>query len=144
MSFRLSNGHVWFTIMLGLFGAITTVSAQQTHIDKQATLNGEILFSAKPANCVALHQGRQCYAKVSLQWNAPNVGDFCIHEKVSGKKLQCWESSNGNNVQFEFESSSKIEYQLKSNENNRVLAETAINVSWVHKASPRKRRWRLF
>ncbi len=144
MYFKLSNGYVWFTLLLVFFSSITTISAQQIQSNKQATLTTAVVFSAKPANCVALHQGRQCYAKVSLQWNTPSVGDFCIYEKISSKVLQCWKGSRGNNVQFEFESSSKVEYQLVEIDNDKVLAETAINVSWVHKASPRKRRWRLF
>ncbi|MDO6444454.1 DUF3019 domain-containing protein [Colwellia sp. 1_MG-2023] len=148
MSSKLGNGTAWLKFkligsLLGLF-CVSELNAQDNSQIAQSTTASEIIFTAKPANCVALHQGRKCYASVSLQWQAPQQGNFCIYQKMSNKVIQCWKNSNGSQVQFEFESSTKLEYQLVAIEKNHVLAETAIDVSWVHKASPRKRRWRLF
>lgn len=154
MYFKLGNGTAWLIFkLIGSFFCLFSVSEvcaqesnqmNQTSQTVQSTSASEINFTAKPANCVALHQGRKCYARVTLQWQVPQQGNFCIYQKVSNKVIQCWENSNGNQIQFEFESSVKLEYQLVAIEKNRVLAETAIDVSWVHKATPRKRRWRLF
>jgi hypothetical protein len=151
MFFKLGNGTAWLRFkligsILCLFSASEVFAQENSQVNQtvQSIPDNEITFTAKPANCVALHQGRKCYARVSLQWQVPQQGNFCIYQKVSNKVIQCWKGSNGNQVQFEFESSVKLEYQLVAIEKNRVLAETAIDVSWVHKATPRKRRWRLF
>ncbi len=107
-------------------------------------LHAQAMFAAKPANCVALRQGRKCYAKVSLIWQTAIKGDFCVYQKTNNKLLQCWHNSQGNQVTFEFESSENIAYQLIASEQKEVIAETSVDVSWVHNATPRKRRWRLF
>lgn len=144
MSFKLGNGYAWLMTLLSVCFLSYSASAQQAQLNSQMQLVAEVDFSAKPANCVALHQGRKCYALVSLNWQVAHVGDFCIYEKVSNIVLQCWKNSTGDQIKVEFESSGKIEYQLVAIENNIVIAEASIDVSWVHKASPRKRRWRLF
>jgi regulatory protein YycH of two-component signal transduction system YycFG len=60
------------------------------------------------------------------------------------QNIKCWKSSNGNEIIFNFESNKKIEFQLISSKDKQVIAETAVEVSWVHEATPRKRRWRIF
>ncbi len=146
MYFKTSNGLAWFIGYLFLtFISFTVTAQQQTEIlTTNAKLQPEILFTVTPANCVALHQGRKCFAKISLSWQVNTPGDFCIYQKIKNKVIQCWKNSSGSNAQFEFESSEKIEYQLVTVNKNEVLAETVVEVSWVHSATPRKRRWRLF
>ena len=107
-------------------------------------------FSVQPANCIALRHGRTCYANVTLSWASPIKQDYCIYIKQSTSKLlqmqsvKCWKNSNGDQVMYNFESNKKLEFQLMSMTDNQVVAETAVAVSWVHKATPRKRRWRIF
>ena len=143
---KASKGHAWFIGYLGLIFITFNVTAQQQ--TKLENTNAEPLpkveLTVTPANCVALHQGRKCFAKVSLSWQVKTPGDFCIYQKVQNKVIQCWKNSRGSNTQFEFESSEKIEYQLVTVNRSEVLAETVVEVSWVHNATPRKRRWRLF
>ncbi|MCO4798616.1 MAG: DUF3019 domain-containing protein [Colwelliaceae bacterium] len=143
MYFKLGNGTAWLKlVILSVFILMTTNTIAQEN--NQNILTSTTTLSATPANCVALHQGRKCYASVYLLWQVPQQGDFCIYQKVSNKIIQCWKNSKGSQVLFEFESSEKLEYQLVSIDKNIVLAETSVDVSWVHKATPRKRRWRLF
>jgi len=141
MYFKLGKGIAWLLTVL-LFSITGKVFAQQkTPI---VTLTSDIAFTAKPANCVALHQGRKCYATVSLSWQTSQAGNYCLYQKAGNKMMKCWVNSRESQFKFEFESSGKLEYQLIAIKQNKVLAETFIDVSWVHKASPRKRRWRLF
>ncbi|WP_284243712.1 DUF3019 domain-containing protein [Thalassotalea insulae] len=121
---------------------MTVIASQEALQDR--TNKTKVNFQAKPANCVALRQGRTCFATVSLSWHTANRGHFCIYEKASNKVMQCWNNSQGNTLQFEFESNEKIAYQLRATEQNIIIAETSVDVSWVHKATVRKRRWRLF
>jgi hypothetical protein len=151
MFFKLGNGTAWLRfkwlssiICILVASKVIAQEDKQTQLTAQLTPTSNIIFSAKPANCVALHQGRTCYATVAIQWQTPVKGNFCLYQKTTNKVLQCWQNSQGNQIQFEFESNVKHEYQLIAEETKRIIAETAVNVSWVHKATPRKRRWRLF
>ncbi|WP_281560751.1 DUF3019 domain-containing protein [Thalassomonas sp. RHCl1] len=102
------------------------------------------VLSVQPATCVALHQGRTCFAQLSLNWQSTGAGDFCIYLKDSKQPVRCWQNSRGNLTSFEFESNKKVVFQLIEQGKNHVVAETSVDVSWVHKAAPRKRRWRIF
>jgi len=102
------------------------------------------IFTVQPATCVALHQGRTCFAQLSLNWKTTGAGNFCIYLKDSKQPLHCWQNSRGNLLNFEFESDKKVVFQLIEQGQKQIVAETSVDVSWVHKAAPRKRRWRLF
>jgi hypothetical protein len=159
MYFKLSNGHAkrWL-ISVCFFTSIqpslaaelqNEKSAVQANKTAQLTL-GKIDFSAQPSSCIALRHGRTCYANVTLNWVSATKQDYCIYikplqaKKSQEKSVKCWKNSQGNQVVFNFESNQKVEFQLMSSKDNKVIAETAVEVSWVHKATPRKRRWRLF
>ncbi|WP_076417063.1 DUF3019 domain-containing protein [Colwellia sp. UCD-KL20] len=136
---KLSNGAAFPSIIL-IMCLLPKVSFAQQQPEQR------VLFRVKPAMCVALNQGRTCYAQVNIQWSALLNNDFCIVQKKSTQPQQtikCWKNSKGNSFSFEFESSESLTYQLINN-NNEPLAEATVDVSWVHKKSPRKRRWRLF
>ncbi len=135
MSFKLSKG-----IASLLFIALNLITPFS--YAAEVTPNN-IIFTAQPTMCVALTQGRTCYANVTIEWNTVKEGDFCILQKASNKQLKCWQQTQGKIFSFEFESNKSITYQLIK-DNNELVAETTINVTWVHKKSPRKRRWRLF
>jgi hypothetical protein len=145
MYFKLGKGTAWLFGLWCCLSFMQQVHAQQADELKEVTLpQPQVQFSATPGNCIALHQGRKCFARVALFWQTSTSGNFCIYQKIQNKVIQCWKNSRGSTTQFEFESSEKLEYQLVSIDQNRVLAETVIEVSWVHKATARKRRWRLF
>ncbi|WDE05987.1 DUF3019 domain-containing protein [Thalassomonas viridans] len=120
-----------------------TASAAMEPAPKAATGTQPVL-SVQPATCVALHQGRTCFAQLSLNWQTSGAGDFCIYLKDDKQPVRCWQNSQGNLLSFEFESNKKVVFQLIEQGKQHVVAETSVDVSWVHKAAPRKRRWRLF
>lgn len=138
MYFNLGNGAAWFIVFFTLFTGFK-VNAEAT-TSTQANPH----FAAQPSNCVTLHQGRACFAKVMINWRVTHPGNYCILNKQNGQTLQCWRNLKQSQWIFEFQSDEKIEYQLVAADSQEVLAETEITVSWVHKATPRKRRWRLF
>ena len=144
MYFKLGKGIAWLVSIKCLLLVSGVALAKQTQKIEKSLPISEISFTAQPANCVSLRQGRKCYASVSFIWHAPNKGNFCIFQKNTKTVIQCWKNSRSNQVLFEFESEETREYQLINTEDNRVFAETSIDVSWVHKQTPRKRRWRLF
>jgi hypothetical protein len=136
MYFKLSKGFA----LLGVFVLVGITSSSVN--SAELTVEPQQLI-AQPALCVALHQGRKCFAKVTFTWSAVSVGDFCLYQKIPRRKVKCWQQSKGNHTLLEFASSEKLTFQL-IDQKNIPVAETLIDVSWVHKATPRKRRWRLF
>ncbi len=112
------------------------------------TVSTEINFSAQPQQCVTLHQGRDCFATILIQWQRPTSQTICLFhvnkkQATSKKQLMCWPESKAGQANIEFESSDNLTYQLRTQLDDRLLAETEIIVSWLHK-NTRRRRWRLF
>ncbi|GEK08399.1 DUF3019 domain-containing protein [Pseudoalteromonas sp. McH1-7] len=102
------------------------------------------ILHAVPSKCVALNQGRTCYADVKVTVNAPSEGDYCIRESLSKKILQCWAKADTFKYELDFSSDESLSYELISKKSRDVLAVTTIEVNWVHKVKTKKRRWRLF
>lgn len=119
----------------------TAHAANEEHL---ATIEVTSGLSALPAKCITLTQGRQCFATVTLRWHAPVKGNYCIYQVGQNKALDCWYNQQQNTTTFEFQSSKTLQYKLVAYDQEQTIAYTHIEVSWVHKASPRKRRWRLF
>jgi len=100
------------------------------------------VLTAQPTSCITLHQGRECFTNITIHWQGIDIDDYCLYQEK--KMLRCWQKSNHNKTSFTFESSENITFYLVKRNTDVVLAETTITVGWVHKATPRKRRWRLF
>jgi hypothetical protein len=139
------KGLVTITVLIML---LPSIAVAQSAKDSATLSLSQSHFSAQPSNCIALRHGRTCYANVILRWSNPIRQDYCLyikHQKPAQlTTLKCWKNSKGNQFTFNFESNKKIEFQLLSSIDKRVVAEAVVEVSWVHKATPRKRRWRIF
>jgi hypothetical protein len=146
MFFKFGKGFAVLSFYLLLLPSLQAEESRLIERKSEADnlIDNPVTFSAQPAMCVSLHQGRTCYASVSLQWSIEQNSNICIVDKQQRKKLKCWKNSRYNQLMFEFESNKKIEFQLINADTEQVIAETVIEVSWVHKATLRKRRWRLF
>ncbi|MDO6427156.1 DUF3019 domain-containing protein [Thalassotalea sp. 1_MG-2023] len=136
MFFNYRKGIAGFVLIILL--TVSTYSLAQEALDESITL------TATPNNCVTLRQGRTCYAQVIIAWQSNVKGDYCLRHKTTGKSMKCWQKSQKGQWTFEFQGSETTDYQLVSLNKIKVIAKTSINVSWVHKTTPRKRRWRLF
>jgi hypothetical protein len=136
MYFKFSKGIALLGVLVLGGIASSTVNSAELAISPQQLI-------AQPALCVTLHEGRKCFTTIKLTWSVVTVGDFCLYQKVPRRKVKCWQQSKGNHTLLEFASSEKLTFQL-IDQKNVPVAETLIDVSWVHKATPRKRRWRLF
>lgn len=119
--------------------------AVQVNANEVKTVNSaEVTFTALPEQCVTLRQGRDCFATVELQWQSSDKQSFCLYQEGKNKQLGCWQNNNKVQIKIEFESNKSINYQLRTVSDNKVIAETKVEVSWQHKNTTRKRRWRLF
>ncbi|MCP4988113.1 MAG: DUF3019 domain-containing protein [Colwellia sp.] len=113
--------------------------------DENKTLaSTKVDFTALPEQCVTLRQGRACFATVELKWQSVSKQSFCLYQEGKEKQLGCWQNNNNIQVKVEFESNKSVKYQLRTKSTDKVIAETQVEVSWQHKSTSRKRRWRLF
>jgi len=140
---------MYFSVCKGIANSLLLISLlafsdSAAAAEKKPTLTASVQFSAKPSQCVALHEGRTCYAQITLSWQINDNGDYCVFEKSKKRLIACWQKGLINEAKFDFESNEKVEFILIKKGETQPLAETFVDVSWVHKASPRKRRWRLF
>lgn len=127
-------------LLLSSLLTISSVSAKESEILKSTQVD----FSAMPEQCVTLRQGRACFATVELQWHSAAKQSFCLYQEGKKKQLGCWQNNNDVQIKIEFESNKSIKYQLRTVTDDKVIAETQVEVSWQHKNTSRKRRWRLF
>lgn len=114
-----------------------------------AALPASMAFSVQPQQCVTLRQGRDCFATITIQWQKPTVQDLCLYQintKQTNiqKQLICWPKSNKGQTSVAFESSDNLTYQLRTLKDQKLIAEAQVVVSWVHKNTKKRRRWRLF
>lgn len=104
-------------------------------------------LQAQPNKCVALNQGRECFAKMMINWRMENTSDYCLVIKYfDGKRdeLKCWQQKRFGQMAYEFQSVGDAQFLLTRSVDNKTVASTDIQISWLYKASARKRRWRLF
>jgi len=130
-------------VFISISGLISSASA-----DDKATLSTKIAFSVQPQQCVTLRQGRDCFATINLQWQKSTELSLCLYQinqqSDNKQQVKCWQKSRQGQTSIAFESSGNITYQLRSIKDDHLLAETEIVVSWLHKNTIRRRRWRLF
>ena len=143
MYFNLGKGFTLsFTALLFTLSYKPTIA--MANVDEKKPEIKAISFTAHPAQCVTLRQGRNCFHDIKLQWQAPLQQEVCLVQAGQQKKLKCWKNRGYGDMVIEFESNESITYQLRRLSDNKIIAQTQIKVSWQHKSSARKRRWRLF
>jgi hypothetical protein len=123
----------WICLLL-IFPAIS--SAKTT--DKMAPL------IALPDTCVALREGRNCYADVTLSWQQPTIGNYCLRDATSKYIMQCWLKQQQGVFEYTFDSQQSISFELFDSNTAQVIATTEVKLQWVYQNRQKKRRWRLF
>jgi hypothetical protein len=130
-------------VLLLLFFSLSFLNIVQA--EEVTTLKSEqVDFTALPEQCVTLRQGRACFATVELQWHSDAKQSFCLYQEGEKKQLGCWQNNDNVQIKIEFESNKSVKYQLRALSDDKIIAETKVEVSWQHKSTSRKRRWRLF
>jgi hypothetical protein len=127
------------------FIAFTPISAAQ----EKLAIADTIEFRVQPQQCVTLRQGRDCFATITMQWQKPIEQSLCLYQvnkkqNDSKRQLRCWKKNLQGQAVIEFESSDNLTYQLRTQQGDHLVAETEIVVSWLHKNTTKRRRWRLF
>lgn len=123
----------WICLLL-VFPTITSAKAA----DKAAPL------VALPDTCVALREGRNCYADVTLTWQLPTMGNYCLRDATSKYIMQCWLKQQNGMFEYTFDSQQSISFELFDSNTAQVMGSTEVKLQWVYQNRQKKRRWRLF
>ena len=128
--------------------AFSIQAAEQARISEKSSIDENLQprfeFKALPEQCVTLRQGRDCFAEINIHWQSHSKKTLCLYQKGLEQHIKCWYNNDSANITIEFISNKNVDYQLRSLSDNKLIAETQVKVSWLHKSSARKRRWRLF
>lgn len=140
---RVCKGFALLTCLL--FSFISIFAQAQNPLVKAA----ELSFNVQPQQCVTLRQGRDCFASIKIYWQTNTEQAIClyqIHKKKPNnqEKVICWAKNHSGRANVAFESNNNVTYQLRTLEENRLMAEKEVVVSWLHTDTTRRRRWRLF
>lgn len=105
---------------------------------------------AQPNKCVALTQGRECFAQITLTWQTPHTGDYCLVQESQdaqvprGQVLKCWNAASNGQFLFDMQSAQNVVIVLREKNHQETIGRSVIQVSWLYQSNSRKRRWRLF
>ena len=127
----------YFIIAFGLSASLH--AQEQQSVDSKANA-----LVALPDTCVALREGRSCYADVDISWQQQSIGNYCLRNEQSKHIIQCWLMQQKGLFRYEFDSAETIGFELINSDNGKVVATTEIQLQWVYKNRQKKRRWRLF
>lgn len=132
------------TLLLGVLSSSATALDVEIADESSKFESNQPLFELSPSKCVALNEGRTCFADVSFIFRLPAKGEYCLRELGQVTPIGCWKAVETVNYLHSFANSSSTTYELIDRLKGDVLATQTIEVNWVHKIQTKKRRWRLF
>lgn len=130
MYFRLTR------VLFALWLFVPPVQAEQTQ--------NEPILTFTPSKCVALREGKNCYADIKVVWQMAYVSDFCIRKQADKSIVRCWQNMQQGTHKYTFNSTITVNYELIDMRSGQVFGNSKIDVSWVYTNKQKKRRWRLF
>ena len=117
-------------------------------------ISPRVSLTVSPKKCVAMQQGQNCYLEVKINFQANNIGNYCLHLTGQTIALQCWQGSKQGKYEYAFESKTDLEFvitkqKLNAQESkqklNEKLATAQVKMAWVHEKKGKPRMsWRLF
>ena len=117
-------------------------STNQADTQKSSSTSNVLVL--KPNKCVALREGRKCFATVEVRWQVPTKGDYCLRRQHDQMVINCWKEQTTGNFSYVFGSENKELLELVEQSEQRIISTAAIQVRWVYKSKRKKSRWRIF
>lgn len=99
---------------------------------------------ALPDTCVALREGRNCYADITLTWQQPVIGNYCLRDATSKYIIQCWLKQKKGTFNYAFDSQKSVSFELFNSNTSKIIGTSEVKLQWVYQNRQKKRRWRLF
>jgi len=98
-----------------------------------------------PTKCLAVEQGKYCYATVKIKWQALKKNDYCLFSSMSKAVLQCWSHESKGNMQLDLKTKNNVLFFLRIKHSDKILISKAMKVVWVYKKNSRSfTTWRMF
>ena len=105
----------------------------------------ESSLTIQPNQCISVHQGEQCFVDISLNWQTETLGDYCLYSSQQPQPLLCWQNSLSGQFAKEIKANENVDFYLKMQGSDNILAQQSLKMAWVYKKSIRARAsWRLF
>lgn len=108
-----------------------------------ATEKDQLLI--EPNTCVSLHMNQACFVNLKMSWRTTKHNNYCLYSSTQETPLKCWVASNQGIYTQQFGTDKTAYFYLKLQQNDLVIAESQLKVSWVYKKQQKSRlTWRLF
>lgn len=105
----------------------------------------ELRLQLKPAQCVAIHQGKTCYVDVDLRWQATSIGEYCLFSSQQAEPLKCWKKVNSGQFEREIVARKNVLFRLRETKTGGVTISKELQMAWVYKRNAKARSsWRMF
>ncbi|MBU3004477.1 DUF3019 domain-containing protein [Paraglaciecola arctica] len=99
----------------------------------------------EPNTCVSLHMNQACFVNLKMRWRTTKPNNYCLYASTQESPLKCWVASNQGIYTQQFTTDKTAYFYLKLQQNDLVIAESELKVSWVYKKQQKSRlTWRLF
>lgn len=98
----------------------------------------------KPGQCVALHQGQECYQTLLFTWQVNSSDEYCLVQERLRTPVVCWRGSERTAHQLAFRDNQQTQFDLQIKASGESVADVMVDVAWVYKQRKRRSGWRLF
>lgn len=129
-----------------IFNINTTVGQSDTQ-GNGIRLKTEVpILVSSPYLCPIVPGSKRCNKLVSLAWETPRLGNYCLWDATNQKKISCWEQQWSGIIEIRFQSSHSITYQLINKDNTKKLAEVKVIVLEKLNQNIKRKRpfWKIF
>ncbi|GGA89737.1 hypothetical protein GCM10011369_34890 [Neiella marina] len=112
-------------------------------------LNTEIpTLQASPALCELVKGQSLCEMNLTLIWETPRAGHFCLWDSQLTEPLRCWRDDWSGTHALPFSSEQDRTYWLTRGPDGSVAAQTTVAITWALEQRLRAKRrrafWRVF
>lgn len=99
----------------------------------------------KPEQCVAVHQGNDCFINLDVFWHGDQPLNACIFMSTEKRPIACWKNQYEGRVIRELATKENVTFTLKTEDEVITLASETLIVSWVYRKNTRSQTsWRMF
>ncbi len=132
--------YLTITMIWLLVTAFHSVGAQN-HEVTQLDSDSQVELTIKPHICIAPRGESSCISRIDISWQSQSELDLCLHGSISSNVLQCWQQSKSGVFQHPVAIIKDLDYWLRSIDQERVLAHSAVKFATFkpHRKQMRRR-----
>lgn len=93
-----------------------------------------------PESCLLLDKSKQCEVSVNINWKVRQSGNYCLYNNLNDVALNCWENENHAFITILLTMEKDLTFELRQQNNNKILFKTSLKVYRKISNVRRKRR----